>query len=138
MSATRSTGFLSPNLRLLIVQEIGVSFVVAPIFCFDLCSVDRVYQFDNIGYMKCEHCEHCRIEALLKQARGGKVSDKTVGAKIQYHRKRKSLSQKSLAKILGYKSATAISLIESGQRSVDAVMLNKISNVLDTNIVLFF
>ncbi len=44
----------------------------------------------------------------------------TLGARIKYYRTEAGLSQQSLAETLGYKSGTAISLIESDARGVDA------------------
>ena len=52
----------------------------------------------------------------MKEASKGKITDKTIGAKIWYYRETASLSQITLARILGYKGTTAISLIETGQR----------------------
>lgn len=51
------------------------------------------------------------------------------GSKIKSARQQCGLSQKELSNILGLKSATAVSLWESNQRSIDAIDLWKISQV---------
>lgn len=46
-----------------------------------------------------------------------------IGSKIVRARKECGLSQIELAKLIGFRSGTAISLIESNKRSIDAIRL---------------
>lgn len=62
---------------------------------------------------------------------------KAIGAKIREAREAAKLSQKALAEQLGYESATAISYIESGERKVAVVDLEKIASILDREIGFF-
>ena len=47
------------------------------------------------------------------------------------------MSQKYLAEAIGYESATAISLIEAGERKVSIVDLDKIAKILNQNVDYF-
>lgn len=60
-----------------------------------------------------------------------------IGAKIKAARETAKLSQADLAKSLGYGSATAISLIESGERKVKVEDLKRVSEVLNRDIKYF-
>lgn len=69
-----------------------------------------------------------------------KTSDdryKFIGAKIREAREALSMSQKTLAEALGYESATAISLIESGERRVKIEDLEKIADILKRSLDYF-
>ena len=57
-----------------------------------------------------------------------------IGSQIKKAREDKGLSQFDLAKELGFESATAISLIENGERKVTAENLEKIANFLQIDI----
>lgn len=54
----------------------------------------------------------------------------TIGERIKAAREAEGLSQAQLAEKLGFKSATAISLIESNERGVPSSLLQEISKVL--------
>lgn len=60
-----------------------------------------------------------------------------IGKKIREARESSGLSQKQLAEKLGYETSTAISYIESGERKVSVVDLEKIANILDKDIRFF-
>lgn len=61
----------------------------------------------------------------------------SIGARIKDARESLSISQAQLATILGFQSATAISLIESGERGITAPLLQRISEVLKRDIKYF-
>ena len=52
-----------------------------------------------------------------------------IGKRIKDAREKEGLSQKSLAEAVGFESATAISLIESGERRVSIEDLDKIGMI---------
>ena len=54
----------------------------------------------------------------------------TIGARIKLAREALNLSQADLAKALGFQSATAISLIENGERGVSTKVLKELSSIL--------
>jgi len=60
--------------------------------------------------------------------------DKQIGARIKQARELEGLTQPELAKKIGYESGTAISLIEGGERSIQASVLEKIANVLHQDV----
>jgi len=60
-----------------------------------------------------------------------------IGKKIREARELGGLSQKDIAEKLGYESATAVSYIESGERKVSVVDLEKIAALLDKDIRYF-
>lgn len=60
-----------------------------------------------------------------------------LGARIREARKNRGLSQSALAEALGFKSATAISLIENGDRRVSVNILQRLSEVLHRDIKYF-
>lgn len=60
-----------------------------------------------------------------------------IGARIREARESQGLSQMELAQALKYESATAISLIESGDRKLKVEDLEKISNALSRDIKFF-
>lgn len=60
-----------------------------------------------------------------------------IGGKIREAREFAGLSQKDLADKLEYESATAISYLESGERKVSVVDLEKIAHLLDRDIRFF-
>ncbi|TXI35277.1 MAG: XRE family transcriptional regulator [Candidatus Moraniibacteriota bacterium] len=60
-----------------------------------------------------------------------------IGAKIREARDSQGVSQLDLAQALGYESATAISLIESGDRKLKVEDLEKISNFFHRDIKFF-
>ncbi len=62
---------------------------------------------------------------------------KFIGSQIRAAREEMSMSQKVLAEALGYESATAISLMESGERKVKIEDLEKIADILQKNIGYF-
>jgi len=66
-----------------------------------------------------------------------KDKNELIGAKIREAREAAKKSQKELADIVGFESATAISLIETGQRKVRVEDLEKISNFLQRDIKFF-
>ena len=59
--------------------------------------------------------------------------DTRIGSKIKGLREKSGFSQGDLAKKLGYKSATAISLIENGDRSIKSKDVMKLISILDTD-----
>lgn len=60
-----------------------------------------------------------------------------IGKRIREAREASGLSQRDLAEKLGYESATAISYIESGERKVSVVDLEKIAAILHKDIRYF-
>lgn len=60
-----------------------------------------------------------------------------IGKKIRDAREAANMSQKDLASKLDYESATAISYLESGERKVSVVDLEKIATTLDRDIRFF-
>lgn len=63
--------------------------------------------------------------------------NKLIGSKIREAREATKKSQMELASALGFESATAISLIESGERRVRVEDLEKIARFLDKDIKFF-
>lgn len=61
----------------------------------------------------------------------------TIGAKIRDARESMKISQAELAEKLGFQTATAISLIESGERGVTAPLLQRVSEILKRDIKYF-
>ncbi len=59
---------------------------------------------------------------------------KLIGSRIKEARESAEMSQKELAQLLGYESATAVSLIESGSRKVSIEDLETIANALHLDI----
>ena len=62
---------------------------------------------------------------------------KYIGGKIKEAREAEGMSQKQLAEKTGFESATAISLIESGERKVSIEILEKVAKVLQHDINFF-
>ncbi len=60
-----------------------------------------------------------------------------IGSKIKEARQKKGLSQKDLADKVGFDSATSISLIESGDRKISIVDLEKTANFLNEELSYF-
>ena len=60
-----------------------------------------------------------------------------IGARIKEARESANMSQKELADKLGYESATAISLLESGDRKVSICSLEHIARLLARDIPFF-
>lgn len=60
-----------------------------------------------------------------------------IGFQIKTAREEAGISQLELAKVLGFESATAISLVESGERKITADNLEKIANTLHLDINYF-
>ncbi|MCC6290862.1 helix-turn-helix transcriptional regulator [Candidatus Nomurabacteria bacterium] len=60
-----------------------------------------------------------------------------IGGRIREAREAVDISQLDLAKALGYESATAISLIESGARNLRAEDLAKVAEVLQKDVKFF-
>ncbi len=60
-----------------------------------------------------------------------------IGKKIREAREASGLSQRELADKLGFESSTAVSYMESGERKVSVVDLEKISKLLDKDIRFF-
>lgn len=65
------------------------------------------------------------------------TKNKFIGSKIKEAREEIGKSQKELAEALGFESATAISLIESGERKVTVEDLEKIGNFFHMDIKYF-
>jgi transcriptional regulator with XRE-family HTH domain len=63
--------------------------------------------------------------------------NRLIGQKIREARESAEKSQKELADILGFESATAISLIEAGERKVKAEDLEKVANFLHRDVKFF-
>lgn len=53
-----------------------------------------------------------------------------IGSRIKEAREREGLTQTELARVLGYNSPTAVSLIEAGDRKVNIVGLEKVAQAL--------
>ena len=62
---------------------------------------------------------------------------KSIGSKITEAREFAKMSQKGLADSIGYESATAISLLESGERKVSIGDLQKMSDIFKRDIKFF-
>jgi len=62
---------------------------------------------------------------------------RVIGQRIREAREAAGLSQKDLAQKLDYESPTAISYIESGDRKVSVVDLEKLSRLLDKDVRYF-
>lgn len=62
---------------------------------------------------------------------------KFIGEKIRSARQDAGFSQKELAGKIGFESATAISLIEAGERKIGFVEMEKIAKTLDRDIKYF-
>ncbi len=60
-----------------------------------------------------------------------------IGARIKETRRKKGLSQKDLAEKVGFDSATSISLIESGERKISIVDLEKTAQILNEELEYF-
>ena len=65
------------------------------------------------------------------------TSTNTIGSRIRAAREEKGFSQSDLAEAIGFQSATAISLIENGERGVSAEILKKLSNALQRDVYYF-
>lgn len=63
--------------------------------------------------------------------------NREIGQKIRRARESAEKSQKELADVLGFESATAISLIESGERKIKVEDLEKIANFLCRDVKFF-
>lgn len=63
-----------------------------------------------------------------------KSSPVTIGQRIKAAREKEGLSQTQLAELLGYSTPTAVSLIESGERSVKVETLEKIAHALHQDV----
>ena len=66
-----------------------------------------------------------------------KTRAQSIGFQIKTAREEAGISQLELAKVLGFESATAISLVESGERKITADNLEKIANTLHLDINYF-
>lgn len=62
---------------------------------------------------------------------------KLIGGRIKKVREAAKMSQRKLAKAIGFETATSISLIESGGRRVATGDLEKIADILHTDIKFF-
>jgi len=60
-----------------------------------------------------------------------------IGARIKEARQKKGLSQKDLADAVGFDSGTSISLIESGERKMSIVDLEKMAETLNEDLSYF-
>lgn len=65
------------------------------------------------------------------------TSANTMGGRIKAAREELGMSQSELATALGFESATAISLIEKGERGVTSVLLQRLGNVLHRSVNYF-
>jgi len=63
--------------------------------------------------------------------------DKFIGSQIKKAREEAGYPQLDLAKALGFDSATAISLIESGERKISAENLEKVADFLHRGVSYF-
>lgn len=61
----------------------------------------------------------------------------TIGARIKKAREESGMSQSDLAKVLGFESATAISLIENDERKITAENLGKAAAALHRDVRYF-
>lgn len=61
----------------------------------------------------------------------------SIGIQIKTAREEAGMSQMELAKVLGFESATAISLVEAGERKITADNLEKIAEALHRDIYFF-
>lgn len=66
------------------------------------------------------------------------LDNKKIGQKIKEARENAGLSQLELAKHLGFESATAISLIEGGDRKISAENLVSLAKILQRDIKFFY
>lgn len=60
-----------------------------------------------------------------------------IGEKIRLARQEAGLSQKELAEKIGFESATAVSLIEAGERKIGVVEMERIAKIFDQDIKYF-
>ncbi len=60
-----------------------------------------------------------------------------IGARLREAREQANLSQVQLAKELGYESATAVSLIEAGERKLKVEDLQKVAKILHREVAYF-
>jgi transcriptional regulator with XRE-family HTH domain len=60
-----------------------------------------------------------------------------IGKKIREARESAGLSQKDIAEKLGYESSTAVSYLESGERKISIIDLEKLSQLLARDIKFF-
>ena len=61
----------------------------------------------------------------------------TIGSRIKEARESLNMSQADLAENLGFKSATAISLIESGERGIATPLLQRLTEILKRDVKYF-
>lgn len=66
------------------------------------------------------------------------TKNETIGKNIRMAREEAGLSQLDLAKALGFESATAVSLIESGERKISAENLSVLARTLHRDMKFFF
>jgi transcriptional regulator with XRE-family HTH domain len=66
------------------------------------------------------------------------TKNETIGKNIRIAREEAGLSQLDLAKALGFESATAVSLIESGERKISAENLSVLARTLHRDMKFFF
>lgn len=66
-----------------------------------------------------------------------KTRSQFIGERIRSARQAAGLSQKELAEKIGFESATAISLIEAGERKIGVVEMEKITKILERDIKYF-
>ena len=77
-----------------------------------------------------------KIERLPNRDFNNKVIPE-VGSKIRKAREECGLSQKELGELMGFNTATAVSLIESNLRGVSAIQLWKVSQITNLPITFF-
>lgn len=63
---------------------------------------------------------------------------KIIGKKIQENREEKQWSQQHLAELLGYKSRSVVSLMETGKRPPSLKELEKLADIFGKDILCFF
>ena len=61
----------------------------------------------------------------------------TIGSRIKEARESAAFSQAELAEKLGFQSATAISLIENGERGINAPLLQRLSEIFKRDVKYF-
>lgn len=70
--------------------------------------------------------------------KNNKTKNQIIGDNIKIAREEADLSQLDLAELLGFKTATAVSLIESGERKLSAENLEFLADKLNRTVDFFF
>lgn len=76
-----------------------------------------------------------KIPMVIQRTDEEKEFVKRVGRNIKEARRKKHLTQKELAELLGYKLNESVSLIENGKvASIDLILLHRIKEILKVSI----